>query len=194
MRFLIMNILDRSFYTRDTVLVARELIGKKIVRIIDGIELSGIICETEAYCSDADPASHAFKGKTQRTAPMFETVGCAYIYFIYGNHYCFDVVARDESVAAGGILVRAAVPVSGIEIMKKHRGVADAAQVANGPGKLAQAFAITKEHNFVDLTQEGELFIADGIQVKDSDIVATPRIGISKAQDKLWRFVYNKLQ
>ncbi len=193
------NILPHSFYCRDTITVARELLGKIIVREwhpsspwatpgLRGTILAGMIVETEAYGYQDDPASHTYKGKSVRNAAMFGPVGHAYIYFIYGNHYCFDVVARPNDVIAGGVLVRAIEPVQGIEIMHQLRGVKNMQHLGNGPGKLAQAMAISKEHDHHNLMQQGSLYLTEGKVVNDDEIVATPRIGISKATDKLWRF------
>ncbi|MDE1829700.1 MAG: DNA-3-methyladenine glycosylase, partial [Thaumarchaeota archaeon] len=105
-----MSLLSRSFYRRDTVDVAKDLLGKRLVRKIDGITISGIISETEAYRYKDDPASHSFGGKTERNKAMFGEVGKAYVYFTYGMHYCVNAVAKDESVEAGAVLIRALVP------------------------------------------------------------------------------------
>ena len=186
-----MGILPRDFYQRDAVTVARELIGKKLIRHVDGQELSGIIVEVEAYKYKDDPASHAYRGKTPRNEPMFGTVGCAYVYFIYGNHFCLNIVARAKGVEAGAVLIRGIEPVQNpenITAMKKNRNKDDIKILCNGPGKLTQAFCINKTHNFCDMTKAGELYVCDGVQVDDDYIMDTPRIGISLAQDKLWRF------
>jgi DNA-3-methyladenine glycosylase len=180
-------ILDYSFYQRDTVVVAKDLLGKKLVRIIDGTILSGIITETEAYCFSDDPASHAYRGKTVRNTPMFGNPGSAYIYFIYGNHFCFNIVAKKENQIAGAVLIRAVQPAAGIELMHQLRNKKDERILANGPGKLTQAFQINKSHNLIDLTQINELYVTMG--VTPEKVHATPRIGISQAQEKLWRFV-----
>ena len=184
------NILPRSFYTRDTVIVARELIGHILVRHVAGITLAGIITETEAYRGDDDPACHAYRGKTDRTAPLFGTVGCAYVYFIYGNHFCLNIVSRSPEQTSGGVLIRAIKPIKGIDQMKIWRSMINEKMLTNGPGKLAQALSITKAHNFVDCTQPGELLVVEG--VSDYVVDQTPRIGISQAQDRLWRFVVRK--
>jgi len=184
-----MRIIDRSFYCRDTVDVAKDLLGKKIVRFLNNQKLSGIITETEAYCFENDQASHAYNGKTPRNLPMFGKVGCVYIYFIYGNHFCFNIVAKQKNVSAGAVLVRAIKPVDGIENMKINRKKQDENILANGPGKLTQALCITKNENFYDLTKKGSLYICEGIEVCKNQIIVTPRIGISVAQDKPWRFM-----
>lgn len=186
-----MNRILRTFYQRNTVTVARELIGAKLMRKIGNHQLAGIITETEAYCFDDDPASHAYRGKKQRNIPMFGPEGCAYIYFIYGNHFCFNVVAREKGIAAGAVLIRAIRPVNGIELMKQHRGKEDLRILANGPGKLTQALQLTTKLNGLDCVESHELWIEKGAPVS---VQATPRIGISVAQDKLWRFVAKNSQ
>jgi DNA-3-methyladenine glycosylase len=176
-----------SFFNRNTVTVAQELLGKLLVHEIDGNVLSGIIIETEAYTAD-DPACHAYRSKTKRNAALFGPVGHAYIYFIYGNHYCMNIVSREKNCPAGGVLIRALKTIDGIEQMQQHRNIADLKNLANGPGKLAQAMCITKKQYGVKLSKETGLYLKEGINVNQKDIKATPRIGISQAQDKLWRF------
>lgn len=183
-----MKILPRNFYQRDTVEVAKELIGKKIVRIVNDHIISGIIVETEGYCYKIDESSHAYRGKTPRNEAMFGLAGCSYVYFIYGNHFCLNVVARKKDVDAGAVLIRAVEPVDGIEIMKHNRKKYDIKMLTNGPGKLTQAFGINKSHNGCDFTQKGSVYICESENATSSEIIATPRIGISVAQDKKWRF------
>ena len=173
---------------QDTVVVAKNLLGKKIIRIIGGQETSGIIVETEAYRHKDDPASHAHRKMTDRNKAMFEEVGRAYVYFTYGMHYCFNVVARDARHDAGAVLIRAIKPINGIDVMKKNRKTNDLRNLANGPAKLTQALQITKEQYGSDLTKRGSLFITEGIKVKK--ISANPRIGIKDATEKLWNFKF----
>jgi DNA-3-methyladenine glycosylase len=184
----------RDFYARDTVTVAQELLGKVVVRIVNDVVLAGIIVETEAYRSD-DAACHAYKivrsrapGKTDRTAPLFGPVGHTYVYFIYGTHFCVNLVARDASVPAGGVLIRAVEPLAGIEHMQAMRGVSAITDLTNGPGKLTQALSITRDHGGIDVTSPGLLYVGEGAAYAASDIIATPRIGISQAREHLWRF------
>ena len=181
-----MTILPREFYSKDTVKVAKNLLGKKIIRKIGRHEISGIITETEAYRHKDDPASHAFRKITERNKIMFENVGLAYIYFTYGMHFCFNVVAKNPRVAAGAVLIRAIKPEKGITIMQENRGNTNLKNLVNGPAKLAQALAITKEYNGIDVTKNSKLYISEGIKPKK--IIASPRIGIKKATDKLWNF------
>lgn len=181
-----MTILPRTFYSKDTVTVAKSILGKKLVRKIDNKEISGIIIETEAYRHKDDPASHAFRKITERNKVMFGEVGRAYVYFTYGMHYCFNVVARNSKFEAGAVLIRAIQPEKGIDVMEKNRGVNDKKRLTDGPAKLTQAFGITKEQYGIDLTQDSKLFITDGI--KTGKIIASPRVGIKEATDKLWNF------
>lgn len=182
-----MTILPRTFYSRDTVTVAKNILGKKIVRKIGKNEISGIIIETEAYRHKDDPASHAFRRITDRNKVMFEEVGKAYIYFTYGMHYCFNIVARNSKFEAGAVLIRAVMPEKGIEIMEKNRGMKNSKKLTDGPAKLTQAFGITKRHYGLDLTVNSELFITDGIK-NHGKIISSPRIGIKNATDRLWNF------
>ena len=180
-----MNILPREFYQRCTVDVAKDLLGKILVRQVQNIIISGIITETEAYRFD-DPASHTYRGKTQRNKAMFGEEGRVYIYFTYGMHYCINAVAKDSNSPAGGVLFRALKPYKGIEMMKKNRKTEQMNNLTSGPAKITKAFSITKEHYGIDLTKSSEIYITEGIQVKN--ILSGPRIGITKAIEKKWNF------
>ena len=186
-----MSILDRKFYHRDTLCVARDLLGKKLVRQINGLELAGMIVETEAYCGRADSACHAHRGKTLRNAVMFGKPGHAYVYFTYGMHYMLNLVTEDEEQPCA-VLIRAILPLSGIEEMearRKRKGT----ELTNGPAKLCQALSIDKSLNGWDLTLGHELWVEDYKKIPDSKIITTPRIGIDYAHQKdreaLWRFL-----
>lgn len=183
-----MSILSRSFYGRDTIDVARDLLGKILVRKIYGKIVSGIIVETEAYRYRDDEASHTFGGMTERNKAMFGQVGKAYVYFTYGMHYCVNAVARSPDYEAGAVLLRSLVPRQGIDFMLKQRKISDISNLTNGPAKLTQALNITKKEYGEDLTKKSSLYVTDGIQVQKSDIVSGPRIGIKKANDKMWNF------
>jgi DNA-3-methyladenine glycosylase len=184
--------LDTEFYSRPTADVARSLIGTILVRKtrVQGktVRLSGKIIETEAYGHSSDLASHARMGPTARNEVMFGGVGKAYVYFIYGTHFCVNVSARSRSEKAGAVLIRALEPIQGIEIMSKLRGVSDPMLIASGPGRLTQALNITSLQNGVDMTMpDSELCIERGI--KADHIVATTRIGIARSAERYWRFV-----
>lgn len=188
-----MQIVPREFYQQDTVIVARKLLGKKLVRIINNKKLVGIISETEAYRCD-DPASHTFIGMTQRNKSMFGPVGHAYVYVSYGIHFCLNAVSRDtEKFKAGGVLIRAVIPIKGINIMIKNRSIKKKniklKNLCNGPAKVTQAFNITKTDDSIDLTDpNSSLFIENSDEVPNQYVEITKRIGISKAKEKLWRF------
>jgi DNA-3-methyladenine glycosylase len=181
-----------SFYRRPTEVVARDLVGKKLVRTIRkngrAFRLAGTIVETEAYGYNADPASHACMGPTARNMVMFGNVGKAYVYFTYGNHFCVNVSARSSRAEAGAVLIRGLEPLEGIEMMKKFRPVDDIFSLTSGPGKLTQALGIASALNGTDMTSpESELRIEFGS--KPACVLATPRIGITRATDREWRFV-----
>ena len=187
-----MSCQNSSFYQRPTEVVAKDLVGKKLVRTIRNnkkhFRLAGIIVETEAYGYSDDLASHAYVGPTDRNKVMFGNVGRAYVYFTYGNHFCLNVSARRSKVEAGAILIRGIEPVEGIELMRQFRPVDDIYSLTSGPGKLTQALNITSLLNGIDMTNpESEIYIEFGKRPKR--IVTTPRIGITRALDKEWRFV-----
>lgn len=187
---------DLDFYSRHTAIVARGLLGKKLVRLYDDgsgkpKRLSGIITETEAYGSKNDPASHAFNGITNRNSVMFGDVGKAYVYFVYGMHHCMNVTARSPTTEAGAVLIRSLLPVEGIAIMIGFYNVKNKLNLANGPGKLTKALDINRSHNGINLADlRSTLHIEDGIVPKK--VVSTPRIGISRATEKCWRYAIPK--
>jgi DNA-3-methyladenine glycosylase len=169
------------------VTVAKELLGKLLVRRLDE-ELIGRIVEVEAYGGEDDPASHAFRGVTERCRLMFGVGGFAYVYFTYGKHWCFNVTTGLEGVA-GAVLVRALEPLEGIEIMRRNRGRKRLVELTNGPAKLTQALSINGKQNGVDLTMNGELFVCE-LEVEDGgfDVVVAGRVGIRVGAEKPWRF------
>ena len=190
-----MKILKRSFYERDTAFVAQELLGKIIVRVIDkDTILKGRIVETEAYMGMHDPASHAYGGKRVRNAPLYGSVGHAYVYFTYGMYYCLNFVSRAKDIPAGGVLIRAVEPLEGIAYMEKKRHKHSTHGLTNGPGKLTQALSINKDLNGIDVTKEGPLYVLDAPEIPANQIVTTKRIGISKAVDDLLRFYVEENQ
>ena len=183
-----MRILPRKFYSRDTVQVAKDLLGKTLVRKIGKQKLTGIIIETEAYKGKNDPASHASKKKTERNKVMFGQVGWSYVYFTYGMHYCFNVVAKKGGEESGAVLIRSIQPRLGITTMIRNRKLDLISNLVNGPAKLTQAMQIAKKQYHVDLTKDSDLFIMDGI--KPTKILAKSRIGITLGVDKLWNFSF----
>lgn len=168
----------KKFFERDAVTVAKDLLGCILEK--DGV--SGIIIETEAYSDDE--ASHAFT-KTPRSILMRETHGSAYVYFTYGMHYCFNITCDKKK--PGAVLVRALLPLEGISKMKKRRKQTDEKNLTNGPGKLTQALSINKTDNGTKIGENIKIYLYKKILPKH--IVVTPRIGISKAKDLLWRFL-----
>lgn len=187
--------LPRAFFQRDARVVARQLLGHRLVTVIDGVRTSGRIIETEAYVSQVDAASHCYRGKTPRNQAMFLDGGHAYVYFIYGVHHCFNVVTGEAEVGQG-VLVRGVEPVEGIEVMRQRRNqragtsasVANA-NLANGPGKLTIALGIGPEHNGIDLLNNPHIWIERDRSLADHEVSATPRIGINKATELEWRWV-----
>jgi DNA-3-methyladenine glycosylase len=181
--------LAADFYAQDTIEVARRLLGKILLhRLPDGVELAGRIVETEAYLGVEDPAAHSFGGRrTARTEVMFGDPGRSYIYFIYGMHFCFNVVTMPRETPQA-VLVRALEPVRGVERMRAEKPHAPLHHLANGPAKLCAALHLTKAQNALDLTTSAELWIAhDGLEVREKDIVDGPRIGVDYAADAaLW--------
>jgi len=168
------------------VIVAKELLGKKLTRKIGNYEISGIISETEAYRYKDDPASHAFRNITDRNKVMFGEVGIAYVYFTYGMHYCFNIVAKKMKTSAGAVLIRGIIPEKGIEKMQENRNIRNLKNLTDGPAKLTQALKITKEHYGIDLTKKSEIYIEEGLKIRK--IEKSTRVGIKKDNEKLWNF------
>jgi DNA-3-methyladenine glycosylase len=182
-------LLPQSFYNRPTLTVARELLGARLVRILDGMKLIGVISETEAYIGEEDLACHAKAGRTARTAPMYGPAGHAYVYFTYGNHWMLNAVTEEEGFPAA-VLIRAIQPIEGIEVMMKRRNGRDTL----GPGKLTQALGITKSENNLNLAESGSgLWIERGIFIPEKSVTIGARVGLNKTPEpwlsKPWRFL-----
>jgi len=185
--------LKRKFYDRDPREVSRDLLGKLLVRNESNQVISGRIVEAEAYLSD-DPAAHSAAGRTARNDVLFGPPGRAYVYFIYGNHWCFNVSCLPDGIA-GGVLFRAIEPVDGIELMARARGITvsgdrDLRLLTSGPGRLAEAFRITRDRdNGKDLfAPDSDLWIGDDGS-RAPEIATTVRIGITKAAEMPLRYV-----
>ena len=185
--------LPRSFYLRPTLIVAKDLLGKYLVRKHHKTILLGKIVEVEAYLGERDPASHAFHGKTKRNEVMFRKGGHLYVYFTYGMHFCANVVTGKEGVGRA-VLLRAIEPVDGTEVMKILRGRnGEGVNLTNGPAKLCEAFGIKRDQNGTDLTGN-EIFLAKGEVIPKSKIGRSTRIGIRNGTEKRWRsFIKNNL-
>jgi len=184
--------LPRSFYDRDPRLVGADLLGKILVRRQCRKLLAGRIVEVEAYLGADDPAAHSSSGKTKRNAVLFGPPGYAYVYFIYGNHYCLNVSCLPDGTP-GGILFRALEPLQGIPEMFKLRGIdrsSDLRRLTSGPGRMAAAFGITRERdNGKDLADsKSDLYIADD-GTPPPEVMITKRIGITKAAEMPLRYV-----
>lgn len=184
-------VLPRAFYVDPPDVVARKLLGKVLVRRDEGRRLAGRIVEVEAYFGMNDPAAHAFTGKTARNAVLFGPPGFAYVYFIYGMHYCLNISCEPEG-QAGCILVRALEPLEGLKTMAELRGLGENASprlLTSGPGRLCQALGITREtHNGVDVTsRRGGLHVEDDGFVPEK-VAASPRVGIRRAAEWPQRF------
>ena len=170
--------LHAGFFTRDAVTVAKALIGVRL--LVDGV--GGIVVETEAYDRD-DPASHSFNGPTRRNAAMFGPSGRAYVYRIYGAHWCLNAVCDGEP--RGAVLIRALEPTDGLHRMAERRGTGDQRLLCSGPGKLCQALGVTGAHDGLPLDAPPfALYAADRAHA----LATGPRIGITKAADTPWRF------
>ncbi|SYZ74091.1 putative 3-methyladenine DNA glycosylase [Candidatus Zixiibacteriota bacterium] len=177
--------LDRDFYLRPTLDVAKDLIGKFLVfRTPEGI-LSARLVEVEAYIGEDDPACHAAVGKTNRNEVMFGPGGFSYIYFIYGMYHCLNVVTERESFPSA-VLIRGAEPVEGLDIMRRHFPNPEGNRLTDGPGKLCKAFGLSRRENGLDLTGS-KLYLEDR-GYKPVKVERSRRIGIKKGVERKWRY------
>lgn len=177
--------LSRSFYDRDPAEVARELLGKALLRRLDGQWIGGWIVETEAYLSASDPASHSARGKTASNAAMFGPPGTLYVYPIHAR-YCMNAVTEGEGTASA-VLIRAFEPVWGIERMRENRNVEDLRRLARGPAMLCEALRVDRQCDALDLSVSDDLMIA-GAQPGEGRITVSPRVGISSAVNLQLRY------
>lgn len=192
-------ILHKEFYKQDALTLAKELLGKVIVRTVDNVTLKAKIIETEAYIGEIDKASHAYNGRrTERTEPLFREGGIAYVFFIYGKYYCFNVISGLEDKGEG-VLIRAIEPLNEFDYLAKKRfnqsyeelSEAKKKAITNGPSKLCLAFSIDKSDNYKKLYEKGALYIEDNDEDEKMDIVETTRVGIDYAEEAIdfpWRF------
>jgi len=182
------RIIGRNFYQGNTVEISKELLGKYLLRFVNGSVAGGMIVETEAYYGPDDPASHAYRGKTARNELMFGEGGYAYIYFIYGNHYLLNIVTGTVGVA-GAVLIRGIEPTFGKVVMQENRCVCRKAGLTNGPGKLTQALGITGALNGADITSSEIVIVEKTRPVKlQFPIKTSSRIGISRGNDLKLRY------
>lgn len=191
--------LSRDFYARDTLTVARELLGQRLVRLLEGKRASGRIVEVEAYTGEQDKASHARFGRTRRNRPMYGPPGHAYVYLIYGIHHCLNVVTERDGFPAA-ILIRALEPLEGIEAMRRRRQTAVAGGRGNrpnvlltsGPGRLCQALGIDRRFDGADLcAPDALLFVTEDAAVPDEAVATGARVGVRGDEVAVtvpWRF------
>lgn len=190
--------LSRKFYNRKTTLVAKELLGKYLVRRIGRKTIAGIITETEAYCGPKDRASHASKGLTERTKIMFGSPGRAYVYMIYGMYHCFNIVTEREGYPAA-VLVRGVNIIQNSKIKMKNYNLkfqnnGQKEEIINGPGRVCREFKIDRKLNGISLCMSKELWIEDKKETRPIKIKRGKRIGVDYAggwKEKLWRFTIN---
>ena len=185
--------LGRDFFNRDTLTVARELLGTRLVHVDQGQRLAGIITEAEAYCGEQDLGCHAKAGRTPRTEVMYGPPGHAYVYFTYGMHWLFNCITRPEGEPEA-VLIRAIEPTEGIEIIANRRGKQPRSKWTDGPAKLTKALGIDGQHNKLDLVApDAAIFIEEGIKIPDDLVTTSPRIGFNTVPEpwksKPWRFL-----
>jgi DNA-3-methyladenine glycosylase len=193
--------LSRNFFKNHAKHVAPSLLGKYLIVKSNNKEIITRIVETEAYGGKEDKASHAGRfGFTKRTAPLFGEVGYAYVYWVYINTYCLNIVAHKEN-SAGGVLIRALEPLSGLEVilkrLNKPKSNYDITRLLNGPGKLCRALGIDNYTNGKDLVEGENIYLAEGEEVKKEEIAVTTRINIPYAgisKDWRWRFIIKNSQ
>ncbi len=184
--------LEREFYLNSVVQVARNLLGKIFVKSEGKNILAGMITEVEAYDGLKDEASHSFRGLSQRNKDMFNEGGFTYVYLSYGVHYCLNVVTGEKGYGSA-VLIRSMEPILGIptfsfrRFKKRKLSEKNFINLLNGPGKICQAFKLTKRDSGKDLLGN-ELFILDYKKIEDHSVNSSPRVGISKSTDLLWRF------
>ena len=179
--------LPRSFFARPSPEVGPNLLGRILVRKVgDGTLLTARIVEAEAYQED-DPASHSFRGRSNRTEVMFGPPGHAYVYFTYGMHHCMNVVTGSTGEGSA-VLLRAAEPLEGLEEMARRRGRNDHRALCSGPGRLCQALGIDRAENGLDLVRGRLLWLLEGAPVAPSTISVGPRVGITSGTERPWRF------
>lgn len=189
--------LNREFFNRSTLIVARELLGMRLVRVENEVRLSGIITETEAYIGEADLGCHAHVGLTPRTQVMYGSPGHAYVYFTYGMHWCLNFVTEPEGFPAA-VLIRAIYPIEGLEIIASRRAPQPRRLWTNGPAKITKAINIHRPHNGLDLCNpNAEIYVEAGQLIADLSVTMSPRVGLNSVPEPWrsipWRFRVTEL-
>jgi DNA-3-methyladenine glycosylase len=180
--------LPRGFYARPPTEVAPDLLGRLLVRReLDGTRLVVRIVETEAY-DEGDPASHSFRGPTARNEVMFGGAGRLYVYFTYGMHFCMNVVTGVKG-RGSAVLLRAAEPVEGFDVMRRRRGTSDMRRLCSGPARLCDALAVGRPENGVDLVRGGGVWLLEGDPPGRGSILRTTRVGVRNGAEREWRFL-----
>lgn len=184
--------LERPFFSRSTLQVARELLGMRLVRQERDVRLVGVISEVEAYRGEEDQGCHARAGRTPRTRVMYGSPGHAYVYFTYGMHWMLNFVTEAEGYPAA-VLIRAILPVEGLDVIAARRDGQPFAHWTNGPAKLCQALGIDGRHNGLDLcAPQSEIFVQVGESIPDSAVTIGPRVGLNNVPEPwksiAWRF------
>ena len=187
------NSLSREFFARPTLQVARELIGKRLVRLENGKRIAGYINEAEAYVGEDDQGCHARAGRTKRTAIMYGLPGFTYVYFTYGMHWLLNLVTEEEGFPAA-VLIRSIWPSEGIDVIASRREGVLPARWTDGPGKITRALNIDGSLNGIDVCVPGAaLFLEEGISIPDSIVTKTPRVGLNSVPEPWksipWRFL-----
>lgn len=185
-----MKRLERAFFDRPTLTVARELLGCALVRMLEGQRLAGTIVEVEAYIGESDRACHAARGRTPRNSVMYGLPGLLYVYFTYGMHHCANMVTEREGFPAA-VLLRAVHPADGISHMMQRRGRDSLQELTSGPAKLCQAMAIDRALNGEDLTTSPCIWVEPGNPIPEGQIATGPRIGVARTGEAAlypWRF------
>ncbi len=179
--------LRRNFFARPTLQVARDLLGQRLVRVLNGQRLAGLITETEAYIGEDDRACHARAGRTRRNASMYGPPGHAYVYFTYGMHFCLNIVTEHPDFPAA-VLIRAIAPTEGLETMRQNRDRPDAV-LTNGPAKLTQALGINGTFDGRDLCAPGADLFLEAITRRGArpPIIASPRVGLGQSVPEPWK-------
>lgn len=180
--------LQRNFFDRETVDVARDLLGKCLVRIENNCSLAGIISEAEAYRGESDQACHARIGRTKRTAVMYGLPGTVYVYFTYGMHWMLNFVTEKKGFPAA-VLIRALLPVKGLEIIARRRKSQPAKRWTDGPGKICQAFGIDGSLNGNDVcAPDAQIFLRNHYDIPDAGVLVGPRVGLTNVPEP-WRSI-----